>query len=102
MITLVITYANEPGSWFDFDYYTQVHNPLAERLLREYGIGRIDVLRAETAADGSSPAYLCVTTIEFDSAEEMRAGFGAHGAELAADFAKYTNVSPVATVTAQV
>ena len=94
MIRLTALYRNAPGAHFDFDYYINTHLALARRLLGEHGMLGYQVLRCAEKLDGSEPDYLCISHVDFATVEGMRAGFGAHKAELSADFAAYTNTVP--------
>lgn len=98
MIKLCIQYPAAEGSFFDFDYYRDVHLPMSERLLRDFGLRGYEVQRCTTTVSGEAPAYRCITLLSFDSLDELRRGMQAHGAELSADFASYTDIKPVATV----
>jgi hypothetical protein len=43
---------------------------------------------------GGPPAYLCVATIKVESPDDFAASTRKRGAELAADIANYTNITP--------
>jgi len=98
MIRLLIQYPTSAGSRFDADYYTAVHLPMARKLLGEYGMGNCEVLEGKRAIDGGSPAFFCITQIEFSSLEGLQSGLQIHGETLQRDFANYTDATPVATV----
>jgi len=98
MARLVIKYPNTGGANFDFDYYTATHIPLSQKLLAEFGMGHFEILRGEESVAGDDPAFLCITQINFPSAEQIKAGLAAHGDELKADFGNYTNIKPVVTI----
>lgn len=98
MIKLIIQYPAAGGTFFDFGYYTREHIPMAERLLGEYGFLGYDVNRCTTTVRGEDPEFLCITALRFNSLEELQQGMREHAAELGADFAKYTDITPVATV----
>lgn len=98
MTRLVIKYPNGEGATFDFDYYTGTHIPMSQELLGEFGMGHLEVLRGEQSVAGDDPAFLCITQIEFPDAESIRLGLAAHGEALKADFARYTNVTPIVTI----
>ncbi len=98
MIKLIIQYPAASGTFFDFDYYTREHIPLGARLLRDYGYLGHEVNRCTTTVRGDEPQFRCITELRFRSLEELRAGMQAHGAELSADFSRYTDIKPIATV----
>jgi len=99
MIKLCIQYPAAAGTFFDFDYYIDVHMPMADRLLKEHGFLGYEIQRCTTTVGGDDPEFLCITQLTLNSLEELRRGMQAHGAELSADFARYTDIEPVATVT---
>jgi uncharacterized protein (TIGR02118 family) len=99
MIKLCVQYPAEGGSFFDFDYYLDVHLPMSETLLAEYGFLGYEVQHCTTTISGDDPEFLCITQLEFSSLEELREGMQERGAELSADFARYTDIKPIATVT---
>ena len=94
MIRLTTVYRNAPGAHFDFDYYINNHLVMAKRLLTRYGMRSFQVLRCTEKLDGSEPEFLCVSIVEFDSFDGMKAGFAANKEELSADFSAYTNAQP--------
>ncbi len=98
MIKLLVVYPAVPGSRFDFDYYAHVHMPLATRLLEPHGFLGYEILRCAGTVRGDAPQFRCITELRFATLDGLREGMGAHGAELSADFAAYTDITPVATV----
>lgn len=99
MIKLCIQYPAAEGGFFDFDYYLETHLPMSEQLLGEFGFCGFEVHRCTTTVSGDDPQFLCITMLEFDSLEGLRQGMQMHGAELREDFARYTDIVPIATVT---
>ena len=99
MIRLTILYPNEEGSFFDWDYYINIHTPLAKRC---YGnaVVRWEIDRgihgeqSEDAAPYMVAAFITLTSTS--ALDEVRA---THGIKLKADFKNYTNVYPVYLVT---
>jgi len=98
LIKLIIQYPADAGTFFDFDYYLQEHLPLGARLLGEHGYLGHEALRCKGTVQGDAPAFLCITELRFETLEGLRTGMQQHGAELRADFAKYTDSTPLATV----
>ena len=99
MIKLCIQYPAANSTFFDFDYYLNEHLPMAEKLLRDFGLQSFEVQRCTTTIAGDDPELLCITQLEFSSLEELREGMQEHNDELSADFSRYTDSEPVATVT---
>lgn len=98
MVRLLICYPAADGSFFDHDYYRDTHLPLSEELLAPFGFLGYTVHRGESTVRGGPPPMLCITELEFESLEGLQQGMARCGAELSADFANYTDITPVATV----
>lgn len=98
MIRLTIVYPRSAGTFFDFQYYLTAHLPLSARLLHAHGFLGYEVQRGDSTVQGEDPPYLCITQLEFSALAGLQAGMAEHGAELRADFARYTDIVPVATV----
>jgi uncharacterized protein (TIGR02118 family) len=95
MIRVNITYPNEPGARFDFDYYAKKHIPMVQTLLSAFGLGAITIDRGVSGVmPGSGFPYICVATIEFSSVEQMQSGLMAHAMEIMGDIPNYTSVQP--------
>ena len=93
MYRISVLYPNEPGSRFDHDYYLNVHFPLALRLLKSYGITRIEMDRVVEGIDPSVPSpWHCIGQIYCESIEGFRQGYADHGAEISGDVPNYTSV----------
>ena len=96
MIRISVYYANEAGARFDHDYYRSVHCPLVAARLKEYGVRRVEIdrgLRGETPE--SAPPFVAVGHVIAESLERYQAGLVEHGAEIAADVANYTDLTPL-------
>lgn len=95
MIKLSVMYPAGPDAVFDHAYYRDVHMPLLKQRMgaacRRYSIDR----GTGGVAPGSAPAFLAMCHVYCDSVEALMAGIGPHAAELAADLANFTNVTPV-------
>lgn len=98
MIRVSMLYPAGKGSHFDFVYYIKEHLPLSERLLARHGFLSYEVQRCTGTLRGDPPAFLCITHLDFTSMQDFQDGMACHGDELRADFARYTNVTPMATV----
>jgi uncharacterized protein (TIGR02118 family) len=91
-------YPTEEAGYFDFGYYRETHLPLAAEWLAPHGLLSCTVQRGLGTVQGGPPPHCCITHLDFASLAGMRAGFAEHGDALRADFARYTNIAPVATV----
>lgn len=96
MISILVLYANKPGSKFDLEYYTSRHLPLVRRLLAPMGMRSLTFVteRALVAASPPQP-YRLIAELRFDDMESTKAALDAHGAETQADIPNFTDVEPV-------
>jgi uncharacterized protein (TIGR02118 family) len=87
MIRFSVLYPATDGASFDHDYYAQKHVPLA---VKTWGL---DGAQIDKGLDGP---YVAAVHFLFESHEAMGAALGAPGtAEVMADVANYTTISPV-------
>jgi len=90
MIRMSVLYPTAEGRVFDHDYYRDRHVPLA---LRTWGLERAEI---DKGVDGP---YVAAVHFRFGSLEAMAAALSAEGsAEVTADVANYTNITPVVQV----
>lgn len=98
MIKLSVMYPYQPGARFDHDYYRDQHMPLLKSRMGDYckyytvekGIGGVE--------PGSPPTYVAMCHVYCDSVEDLQAGIGPHAAEIGADIANYTDLTPIQQV----
>ncbi|MBS0218936.1 MAG: EthD family reductase [Proteobacteria bacterium] len=97
MIKVSILYPRDPGSRFDFDYYTRKHMPLAIALLSHHpGFRAASVERAMDGVEPeTSPAYIAGCFFTFDTVDSFFAAFTRHADELQADVRNYTDIEPL-------
>ena len=90
MIRMSVLYPTTDGYVFDHDYYRDHHVPLA---LRTWGLERAEI---DKGVDGPNVAAV---HFRFDSLQAMTAALSAEGsAQVTADVANYTNITPVVQV----
>jgi uncharacterized protein (TIGR02118 family) len=96
MISVMVLYANQPGSRFDMDYYVHRHLPLVRDRLESMGMRSMTYI-AERALDPAAPAqaYRLVADLRFDDLESAGRALAKHGAETQADIRNFTDVAPV-------
>lgn len=95
-VTITVQYPNTPGSKFDMDYYLQTHVPLVKERWLGNGMSEARAVKGVASGDPSVPAlYQVIALLRFDSADAFQNAIGEHGAEIMADIAKFTDVSPV-------
>ncbi len=87
MIRLSVLYPETYGATFDHAYYREHHVPL---VLRAWGLSRAEINR------GVDGPFEAAVHLEFESREAMQAALaGEATAEVMADIANYTSISPV-------
>ena len=94
MIKVSVLYPNGAGTTFDMDYYLAQHMPMVKSKLGaacrsiavEHGLGG--------AEPGSSPAYIAMGHLCFDSVDAFQAAFVPHAEAIVADIPNYTNAQP--------
>ena len=95
MYILTITYPNQEGATFDWEYYRGTHLPSAGKALSPFGLGYASVLKGEAQADGSPPVYLAQAMFSFsDEAGAKEAWKSGAATQLVADVVNFTNVAP--------
>jgi uncharacterized protein (TIGR02118 family) len=95
MIRLTVMHPNVAGNTFNLAYYMETHIPLAQAKLGaackavtvDAGVGGM--------APGSSPTYVVITQMLFDSVDAMRSAFAQAGNALRDDLANFTGAAPV-------
>lgn len=87
MIRLSVFYPAGDGATFDHDYYRNTHVPLAVRTWQP---------RTAEIDRGLDGPYVAAVHFTFDSSEALREAMSAAGtADIQADVANYTNITPV-------
>ncbi|GHD61363.1 EthD family reductase [Jeongeupia chitinilytica] len=94
MILASAYYPYSASARFDFDYYRQQHLPMVLRLLGPFGLQRAEVVRGVPGPDGAAPRFLAVGQLYFTDLARVADGLSAHGAEILADVARYTDLTP--------
>jgi uncharacterized protein (TIGR02118 family) len=95
MVALTVLYPKTADSHFDMAYYLNTHIPLVRDRLAQHGLLRVDMLEGLAGgAPGSPPSYCMLTSLVFNTVEELQDGMGTHGAELLGDIPNFTDVAP--------
>ncbi|CAN5207889.1 hypothetical protein BH23BAC1_BH23BAC1_08190 [soil metagenome] len=93
MIRLTVLYPNSEGSYFDMDYYLQIHVPLVKKRLTTLGLTQVVLEQgiAGIAPDSPSPYYV-IGSLNFNSLEDLQNSLATHSEELVADISNFTDV----------
>lgn len=95
MIRAMVFYPSGKGR-FDMEYYLNSHIPLAERLLKPYGLIRAEVDKGISGGRPDEVApFGAIACMVFENMEDMAKGMAAHDAELAADAKNFTDIKPI-------
>lgn len=96
MYILSVTYPNSEGATFDYDYYRLNHLPKVGEVFAPHGMGYASVLKGESSADGSPPAFLAHAVFSFREESGARAALASEGvAALLDDITNFTSVAPL-------
>lgn len=95
MITVNVLYPSQEGGTFDIDYYLLQHIPMVSKRLQPALLGVTVEQGLANAVPGASLPFVVLCSLRFDSVEAFQNAFGPHAAEIQADIAKYTNITPV-------
>jgi len=87
MIRLSVFYPSTEGATFDHDYYREKHVPLA---VKTWGLDDAEIDK------GVSGPYVAGVHFKFESLDALTAAMGNAGtADILADVANYTSITPV-------
>ena len=95
MIKVSISYPNEQGKKFDWDYYTNTHLPLVHEHLDSMGLVKLEIDRGLSSADPAAPPpFIAVAHLHFNTVDEVHEAFKAAGRPLMGDIPNYTDIEP--------
>jgi uncharacterized protein (TIGR02118 family) len=95
VIKVSVMYPYRANAKFDMDYYCDSHMPLVQRSLRPALKGLAVDKGLAGGAPGTSPAYVAVGHLLFDSVADFEAAFGPAADAIMGDIPKYTDIEPV-------
>ena len=103
MIRVTVSYPNEPGKKFDWDYYMNTHVPLVHEHLDSRGMTRLEVDKGVSGADPSAPSsFIAVAQLFFNTVEEVHEAFKAVGRPVMGDIPNYTDIKPTIDISESV
>ncbi|VVE71986.1 ethyl tert-butyl ether degradation protein EthD [Pandoraea captiosa] len=98
MIKVNVMYPYKEGARFDHAYYRDQHMPLVKARLGD-ACAYYTVEKGLTGgAPGTSPAFVAMCAFFCESFEAYEAAIREHRAEILADIARYTDITPVRQV----
>ena len=95
MIKVSVLYENTEGKKFDMIYYCTRHIPMVKQKL---GIAckRVDVDHGLSGAQpGSTPAFVAMAHLLFDSVDAFQKAFGPHAETIMGDVPNFTDIQPI-------
>jgi uncharacterized protein (TIGR02118 family) len=94
MIKATVLYPAGEGR-FDMDYYLDSHIPFAEKLLKPFGLVRVEVDKGLAGGGpGEAPPFVAMAHMIFNSLDDFQKATQAHDADLAADINNFTDLKP--------
>jgi uncharacterized protein (TIGR02118 family) len=94
-MSLNVIYPNRDGARFDTSYYRSTHIPLAMKVMKAASVMLIEGVPTGSTA----PPYVMIAHFEFASAEALQAAVANPAmAEVRADVAKFTDITPTVMV----
>ena len=98
-----VLYPASEGARFDHDYYNATHIPLVKTAFSATGLTGVQVLRGLSAGDGSAAPYVAMAHLTFRDAEALAASMsGPNAPGVLADIVNFTDIAPIAQVSAPV
>lgn len=98
MIKMSVYYPIDGGSRFDHDYYRTCHLPLIQKRLGSACL-RYEIDRGLGGGDpGSAPKFVAACHVYAPSLRVFQEAFAPHRAEIVADVANYTDITPVVQI----
>jgi uncharacterized protein (TIGR02118 family) len=95
MIKVSVLYPSGDNATFDMDYYCKRHMPMVQDRLGA-ACKRVAVEKGLSGgAPDTSPSYIAMGHLFFDSVAEFQAAFAPHASELLGDVPNYTNTKPM-------
>lgn len=102
MVRINVLFPRSDGARFDADYYVNRHLPLLHELLLPMGLAGIQAHAGTADGPGLASAYLMVASLDFASPEDLRRAMSVHGATIAADVGRCTDIEPLVQVGSEV
>ncbi len=101
MAVFTVLYPAVDGAKFDLDYYEATHIPLVKDAFAATGLESVQVLKGVAGAGGAPPPYLMMVNLTFRDATALHASLGGpRAAEVMADVANFTDIQPIAQISA--
>ena len=95
MIRVTVSYPNESGKKFDWDYYMSTHLALVREHLDSRGMTKMEIDKGISGPDPSAPpAFIAVAHLTFSTVDEVHEAFKAAARQIMGDIPNYTDIQP--------
>lgn len=98
MVRIAAVYPRAESKRFDMEYYLKVHLPVVCLKFAPYGLSRIEVDTPLESPGGLPSPFFAVGYLYFPSLSHFQRAYQEVGAEVTADWSKYTDVKPMIQV----
>ena len=101
MVVFSVLYPAKDGAKFDAAYYDATHIPLVKDAFTATGLTDVQVLKGLSAPGGGPAPFVAIVNLTFRDAEALAASLGGpRAAEVMGDVVNFTDITPVAQVSA--
>ena len=98
MIKMSVYYPADCGSKFDHEYYRTNHLPLIKKRLGDACL-RYEIDQGLTGREpGSAPKFVAACHVYSPALETFQKALDPHRAEITADVANYTDITPIVQI----
>lgn len=98
MIKMSVYYPADGGSKFDHDYYSNTHMPLLKERLGDACL-RYEIDRGLLGREpGNPPKFVAACHVYSPDLETFQEALAPHSAEIVADVANYTDITPIVQI----
>ena len=98
MVKVSVFYPSGPQHTFDMTYYLDSHIPMLRQQLGSALKGTAVDQGIAGGSPGSTPPYLVICHLFFESVDAFQLAFATHGDAIVADVPNYTNAAPILQV----
>ena len=99
MIRVTVSYPNDQGAKFDWDYFNNTHGPLVHEHLDPLGLVKMETDKGISSSDPtSSPPYVAVVHLHFNTIDDVHEAFKAAGRPVMGDIPNYTDIQPTVQI----
>jgi uncharacterized protein (TIGR02118 family) len=98
MIRVSVFYPQSDGAKFDWDYYLASHIPMVREKLGKACKGISVEKGLAGGPPGTTPTFLALCHLSFDSVDAYQAAFAPHAATIMSDIPNYSSGQPAVQV----